>query len=688
MPVFLLPSLAPLNGQSPPVALGDPTIALPYEGLVDLLTVDLVLEQLLPLHRAFLLGGFEIWAVQIGLSPETSAAGTAPTSWLRVDLATQQVIVTDDGAQLDTLWTPGTGLGVGLWLSSRRNEATGARLDFDLLEDVNVVDGDANLDELVTFFLFPLLLTLGPRPTNRGKLVKALADEVEYLTDFARVAMSNRFESATPTPDNASGLMWLFDPSTWSAAAPPAGLPGACLRESAAAIFTAIGDQVSDFFAGQISGEARLVDVLQLVYPRRRDARAQARKVVADILLLADTLGGLLDSAVRRELDRLPWFEVLLHLVHAGVIDPPALPDSFDFQDADDEEPVQARWTPATPTAPDGGRTTLELFVLFAAQTVVIERVHALDGVPVEQSFTWEFLQDAPGRPVLLVVAGPGVKITPPEKPPNGWALQIVRVQRFGSIPPWGERIDLARLLTPYPRAVPASIDADALLMFTPRADGLSIRQPGNTEDADFWQLDFTVDLYSPDHRITWSVEETNPPERRGAEEQLLGCELAMFVTPGVHVAYTSSLLYGNPSRGFQASDLNFYWGSPFGPGVVSLWEGSLAQLPSPGFVIKDSASGMTVRVPDQVNLLWQGFLFDAGAMAFDTVLGFIPIVGDVADGLELFSILVRGKDKYGRPAGALDFVLTAGGVVLPFVSAAFLRKLGREGLEIVEEGL
>ena len=687
-PLFLLSTMPPLNGQADRIALGDPTVPLPYAGLVDMLVVELIVERLVPLTRAFLLGGFQVWSVFIGVAAEASPAA-APASWLRVDMATQQVTQVEDVGQLQTSWLAGNGLAIGLWLRSRSNDATDRRLDFDFLPDLDHEGDDANLDELNAFHTFSLLIMAGERPANRGKLIHQIEDELERLLLFAVDGFVERWQRGTITPDDPAGLLWLFDPAYWYPAGGEPGddVPGACLRQTARAILATIDGDPEAFFRGQLDGEDKLVDVLARVYPRRGDARAQARKVIADIELLADTLGGLLDKAVRLELKRLPWFEVLLHLVHAGVIDPPALRGSYDF-DGDEEEPVQARWMPAGSVVPEGGRTIVELFVVPAGQKVVIERVHDL-AVPVERTFAWEYLEDAAQGPTLLVVAGPGVRITPPEEARRGWNLEILRVQSFNVIPPWGERIDRSMFLSPYTMASPANIDGDALLLFTPRADGLTIRHPANNEEDDFWELELTVDLWSPDHRITYSLEETNPPERRGLEEPLLDAELLIATSPGVHMRYTASLLFGEVVGEFDPADLAFYWGSPFGPGIVGLYQGAITALPSPGFAHEaELFDRIETRVPDETVTLWQGFVYDAAAMAFDTVIGFIPIVGDVADGLELFTIVVTGKDKWGRPAGALDFMLTAGGMVLPFVSSAFLRQLGRKGLDVVTEAI
>jgi hypothetical protein len=677
MGLFRLPSLAPLNGQAPPIGIGDgAAIELPYEGVVDLVTVDLVLEQLLPLHRAFILGGFDIAAVSIGLSPDGSEPGTRPTAWLRADLATGAVTLGDGGAARYVAWHDG--LAVILWLTSRKHATTFLDFGFDFL--AGLTGEDANLGWVALYREFPLVILLGARPTTPGQVIDALAFEVERLTAASVTGLVDAWKRGQVTPEPGNGLLWLFDPTHWYDVGPQADwLPGGVLGSTAAALFAAVSVEPTDFVRGELAGDRRLVDVLGVLYPRRGDARAQARKVIADILLLADTLGGLLDKAVRQELDRLPWFEILLHLVHAGVIAPPALPASYDL-DADDEEPLQPRWAPEVAALPLVERSKLELFVCPAGQKVVIERVHVLDGAPFDQTFTWEYFEDDPAGPSLLVVAGPGIRITPPDEPLRGWRLEIIRVQSFGVIPPWGERIERAHLTTPFARAEPADIDEHALLLLTPRADGLTLRHPGNNDASEFWELTFTLDPYSPDQRISYTVEETPPPEERGADQPLSLVRLSMVVSPGVHVACWSTPGYGQTVDDFDVHRFDFH------PGIVWLFEADLADIGPPGFPIPSTWDGLRARKPDAFDLEWTGTYVDAALMAFDTALGFIPIVGDVADAYELFTIVVYGEDKWGRPATAFDFVITAGSVVVPFASSGFLRGLGRKALDVATE--
>lgn len=683
-PTFCLPSLAELNGQAQPVSTLTPS-AFPYEDMVELRHVDLLLRQVAPLLRAYLLGGWDVYEVLLGIEPkaaEATSMDAPPDSWLRVDLATLAVDVVDEALDLEASWKQAklSRLGLGFRMKARTNYSNGKPFHMDL----GYSHPEWKMGAIAAGGYWSLLTwSAEPRPERTSDINRLLDPAITAATNDAVLALTAFWEGTKPTPDNQSGLLWLFNPEYWTPE-PETRLdvPGSTMIAAATEALGLLNEEtIISFLRNQVPGdEATLADVLVPAYKRRIQAKHAARDAFRDIEDRGDRLGGLLDQEVRSELRRLPWLEVILHMVHAGVFQPPALPPSFDYEDGQDEEPLQATFV-----AEDGSEDEIQLLVVPANQTVLLERVTPnLHEAPARWA-TWEYFEDHPsGRPCLVIVAGPGVRITPPETGPAGWTLDIIRVQDPSVIPERGERINTELLLTPFAIGESNVEGKPAVLLIKPRRDGVTLRHPSDPEEEDFWELDLSVDKWSPEQRYSFSIEEARS---QNSEARLLTATVLVVITGNVEVRFRGAWGYGvddtGTSRIRHGVDM---------PGTAQILQGELSKVPPPGFYfhipiqIVDVVPGTSVYKLDESKqtTLYQGEFFDFFTMAVDTGVGFIPIVGDAVDAAELLQAVWTGKDRWGRPLTRLDWVLMTAGVLVPVVSGALLKGLGRR---VISEG-
>ncbi|WP_050928761.1 hypothetical protein [Aestuariivita boseongensis] len=83
-----------------------------------------------------------------------------------------------------------------------------------------------------------------------------------------------------------------------------------------------------------------------------------------------------------------------------------------------------------------------------------------------------------------------------------------------------------------------------------------------------------------------------------------------------------------------------------------------------------------------------QAAMVSAAQMTFDVAVGFIPLVGEAADLLDIMLYMSMGTDRWGNKMTRGQFYLTVGGLMLPVVSSAALRGMrgGGDAIGLVDE--
>jgi hypothetical protein len=434
----------------------------------------------------------------------------------------------------------------------------------------------------------------------------------------------------------------------------------------------------------------------------------------------------LLPPARVAELKGMPWYGVLVSLAEAGVLTPTALGD------------VAAAGPLLDPVAATrASRWSVELTVL-GTWVFTLRRVRDDDGVilvdeddddlalldPIPQ-FTWDYVvpEDDAELPTLYLVAAPGVQVEVPLEPPDGWRYEVVRVMDTALVPPWGSAVDPVHLLAPYllypgealestmtvifpaeepggpPVSDPAAaidaalagalpVPAAAAVQVSPTLNGMRLHYPVYQDGSGDPALAVEVSLpgnarFSGDERFAFDVAfylETLPRETPLPY-------VSVWATSGVHVAIRKVLFTEDvgaidvllPADAWRVDDYTdvpkFGTPLPVDPSAVPRWRDWVPDWDPEGSGDNrlPAARGFELLDVDDVELpFWLTFLVDLP-------IGFIPVVGDLADVYDLSLMLATGRDHWNRPVTNFDIATQAFFTLVPLVAGAAARGMARE---------
>lgn len=703
-PLFLLPSLADLADDVVEpldrVAGADPPP--PWQGWIDVVTVDLLLAELTPLLRALLLAGYEVPFVEFAVD----AAGPWVQTWQ----------LTGEVAQSATRTT------ASAW-------PAGARLVVSLL--VNPL-GSAAADRLAMTTGLPLPTTWSPDAPQHelslssttvaattGELLRAVADasvvgtpgglSLAAFVDGLVAGLADRWRRGAVVPysfGEPPGLLWLFDPENWGAPPPTWTSPGAALvTQIAAQVLTVADGDADSFVRGQVVAHqthadaeaASLGGLLEQAYGKRGEARSSRRGWFREMeaLFLATVDVGQPDPGTPsfRNLcgprilgyrSDLRWLEVILAIA-AGRLLPfpsllhPELPYAYES-----EEPLEV-----TLTSDEKG---VELRVLGAQEPVTVRRDYDL-GVEPERCFSWEYMgPDAAGVPTLVVVAAPGVSVSGREHVPSTVRLLVLRLQDHALIPRWGEHIVLDSLLgardldpllwkddwlledgasPPEDPEAPPPTGAAALAFRIDRMPlGIRITYPAVAADEAEFLVDIEVEEGAALQRYSYDVSAITDDPSGFDPDGRIPYALVVQVTDGVkvhvrHYSGSENSIREIYQLAVPAADdpphqalANIYPpGEPLTIDVMEMTRLGLVALPAGALFTRE---------------LWEGEKLLLQMIA-ELTIGFSPI-GDAVDIAELGASLVTGNDKWGNPVTAGEQLVMFGGAALPFVSSGAIR--------------
>ncbi len=697
---FHLPSLALTNPDRP--GLHDPGNAEASGASLD--GAQSALWQFDPLLRGLLLAGYELEALEIGIS-----SGSAPSTWSVVDLPTMELQAGD---------------------SAGRNWPSGAKLT------VAVV-----VRERVSLTLMPFAIPLNLVGGQLGGAAPGTSTRLEYSTsnpvsDAADLAMAlnsfgvdvdaetianelaDRWSQATE-PENLNpftfstppGLLWMFYPQYWYRE-PTAEPNSRYIHEMSLQLAGAISAAPLDFFRLQINRHQNNAETEQAsVHGVADTTGVRVQMYFIKIGKLSDALGGLMSEEWYWNLagpepighpSTVRYFEVLLHIAEAGLFPFPALADSEIPSHYDFEDPLEV-WM-----LQDGQQDIGVSISVYGSEP--LEIVRAVDiGYEVKRCFTWEYRDpDDSGLAQLVVVAGPGVWISGDQNIAGlqNCDLRIYRVQDPDLIPAWGEKIyeqffwashDHGRFywnsiaaedtpaadddppVGPQPGAGAAAYGVAAFRV-QQRPDGVRINYPAEKGDEESELIiDLKVHPTSPFHRFCYDFQE-GEGQMGDRQRQVV----RVWATEGVEITVVHDFAMG------VAVD-EHYWRlrEPPVPQGGQFDGRTLREMPLPGVTLPpaeppahlnpfmleqgDLNYGRT-HLPDVA--YWIGSAKFVGQMVVDIGIGFTP-VGDVVDLLDFTQSLFTGKDKWGNPVTNFDRALMLAGV-LPFVSSGALRAASR----------
>jgi hypothetical protein len=706
-PLFLLPSLAGLAEYVPDDAerVSEDSSQPPWQGWLDVATVDLLLRQLAPLLRGLLLAGYEVSRVELGIA---ASAGARPARWVEIVLATMEV------AEVDTevAWPDGSG---GPWPDGSRVvvalavvallSAAGASLAIPPGPDGRPFPAGWSAESQNT------LVLASEQPVARlGDLYAALeSSELPALVDGLVDALVDRWEKGGLVPYDfvtPPGLLWIFNPTFWDYEPPLAVTPEALVvRDTAGKLLEAAVAEPPAFLRGQIvehatraeADAATLGGLLEQSYGRRlaRNFRRDWFQAMEAQLLASvgigdgrppgvPSFGNVCGPRLLGYRSDVRWLEVILTVADNRLLPFPSLahPDlPYDYEL--EEEPLEV-----TRTADEKG---VEIRV-FGCDPVVVRREYDL-GYEVEQCFTWEYMgADPAGRGTLVIVAAPGVSVSGRENVPETCRLVVYRVQDHELVPAWGEHVSTYLIEGAYDRdalhwydgwllddpdsGLPdagedAPVDrTGAKLAFRINRYPLGVRitHPAvDEQDAEFL-LDVSVDESSPLQRYSFEITPvTDPNEFAG---QLLPYTLVVRVTEGVKV-------FVRHETGSRSVIRDHYQ-------VVKRREGwaphqPLANVYPPGEPLSLDPAEMTrlgvTALPEGEQLdrqIWPGEKLLIQTL-IDVGLG-MTVVGNAVDVADFGLAFVTGRDKWGNPVSNGELLVMFGGAVLPFVSNGALR--------------
>ena len=452
-----------------------------------------------PLVRALLLAGYRVHRLDFVRSD------TADDNALTLTL---NGLTPGTSTQLDPM-TPSTGAGVVLAVAELVHEravavaAVGGWLDpmgadpaTDLRRAFSHALAVPASQEAPWVGLVPgdtgeVVLWSGAAPASveePGKLSIAWTGEIGggalAISADVQDALARRVQAGNLTPLAGAGLLWLLNPLFWyahdvtfpgtafrpdvvGAAVPPLPWPGvvsATAQGLDPASVRAVQPPPDPDLSQFVNVTGNLVATLNeqthvllgplIQHPDRRGGElatllAPRRGVVAaqEARWVGNFIGARAgkDLADRMRLGRANWLEMVLDLTERAMLTPAGYPVPLASSLADDVDPVLVRWHPAASGLPE--RVVLQVR---GVDAVTISSTPFLE-IDLFDGFAWDYLAaERPGDLLtLVVVAGPGVAVTPASDRGLGWDLEVIRVWNYDGVPLRVSRIQTERLLCP-----------------------------------------------------------------------------------------------------------------------------------------------------------------------------------------------------------------------------------------------
>jgi hypothetical protein len=681
--VFALPDLARINGQASPLASSTYGVLEPFH-------LELILEMFGPLFRALELSGWACRRLVLGTAPE------APASWLLVDMSTNVGTVTvpavtseadgvesddsddviDTSGDLTVVWdgAGGTGAVALVDVRPRVSPVDGTSLAIPLPDQLDFV----NYGDLTRV----LLVAQDPIVEARdafGAFDAAIVEGVASLRNALDTAWTGTGDDRQP------GLLWLFDPDQWVES--PEDFPDLATVREVITDATSRGRADPDFIDDQIFGRGNLVKLLRSDSdegePQRRSDAVNAADFLRAALdrLTIDAVVGGMPIDVSESLRDLPLLDVLMHIVESGLVTVghlPVGPGISGFTLADSTPIVATRVVRGDDDAVEiriGESAALYLVIERAVAGEVLGRPP--DEVTWEEGsrfFAWEHVP-GPDGDTLLVVAGPPIAIQNYQEFRRDVRLEVFRVPDVALVPQWGTRIEPSLYTATFTIGrrfvTDARGDTDADQVPVPNAftvrlrrDGFNLTYPAVDEDGSvpppLYELTVrATHLYNPSPMWALSVSEFTDPNTS---------------TSGSRIRHNVQVRIAGNVEVTEKIDADMLAVIERGIKAPVTW----ATLPRWGAKI-DPNDGLDTGGVDQ-NVDWSTYAAIITTFV-DVGIGFIPVVGDVADGWELVSSFVTGQDRWRRPVTYVDRTFMALGL-LPVVSGPLLR--GMAGLPVV----
>lgn len=610
---------------------------------------------------------------------------------------------------------------------------------------------------------------LTPEDSAEIKLSQPWADEIAQCAGLIakdiRDALNDRLSEGGVTPLSRAGLLWLLNPLFWYAHDPT--FPGQAFDDAAVGppvpppawpAVTSVDPAELDPLSVLKSGPAPanpnvglLLAQASLLAPVLAvPARGQ---IVVNALIFGETFehgdvfgwnssrggdfesllkanpdvagdiptrGRLLISAIRplagedfanaMYYGRPNWLDVLMDLAEMSVLAPAGYPAdlvgvSGQAAEVSTLDVVRPMYYPADGKARE--RVVLEVKGL-PAVTVTATRFCE---VSLLQAFTWDFLEASPPDRLLklLVVAGPGVEVTPGVERGLGWDLEVIRVWDYTAVPPRGARVQPELILAPYPLMwEPTTPDSTRYpnglpmygLQVLPLPQGVALEYPIPTREGDTpsWRMTATAPEGSGRSRIAFDI--TFGHGELATDHEAMDPPPAYLDEPSA--AVVSLWVSSN-----VAVRLEFLRGehSPAPAGFFEVWkivdpariplQGEC--LPYPG-IIRQATLGpplpVPVELPEEATPLEfpdderDDSYTDLLRFMMDCGIGFIPIVGDLVDVVELTVSLYTGKDKWGRPMTRFEQAAMAACLLVPGVSNGAVKMFVRGADKVTGTGL
>lgn len=716
-PIFSAPVVRALAQGFEAWQLGADVPAQPWVGGVTYTTMVLLTDQLAPVFRALELAGYSVEGVALEL----------PDGWVNLNFGSDELTVSDPSWS-DPAWPAAHDASVYIDLD-RRSDVYGDGAEFAI-----------TFQELAPHFSFEW----ENDPYSSRMVVRAWSDqpiadrsapfqafEAPLATLVAEVvrALAERWEQGDVTPQAGSGLLWIFDPTYWRAHDVDPKELESVYFDAMDAVGRKLVDKVGArdsfdatvFLDAMVSGGTDLQEALHAApgIGRGRSRNLAARLFEALAPWYAELSGDdpdsetsvaldeVLSPSVQARLPQLGWMDALCVLFNASVFTSSVmLSDELVVggDEASAEEAIEVTW--------DATARKVTLTVWKDA-TVTLWQKYVVDGATLHDVCCWEWVpgtedgvSSPPILPILIVVASPGVEVTPPAA--TGWTFEFYRVQDHELVPDWGTTIRTELLEAPYtmwyeggadfalpPQGVPG-------LHVTPlREGGYLMRYPvWSSGEEDAYTIHYEVkvkDRYSAAQRISFD------PHFMWVATELhtIHCVLTFWLTDGITINATHDL---DPAffPGVDTQLWTIFWVVPDDGATTSVH-----RVPPPGtplgfelFEIRYGVTGVaewitptelltppptswtppsdfTFRGPDDTAWDISGW-YDFFYMAADIAIGMIPVFGDIADAGELAWAIGTGTDKWGRPVTNLDLVFMTAGVALPFVSSGLIKGLGR----------
>ncbi len=568
-----------------------------------------------------------------------------------------------------------------------------------------------------------------------------LTESVAAFVHPVIARLASIYQAAAPLAPGGTGLLWLFDPSTWwspdwTSADPQRERGKRALTRVGNRGLTGIGTELShaNFITGQVDGTGLVSGVLTGWFPKasaRNLSRKAGRMLPVDDTITPELVDSWSDQC---------WLDHLLSWARWGVIQPPALPQAdVDIGAGAGDIDEIGDWVTAVMNA---DRSQVALAVTGDSELVawLINRWHGVQ--TIEDAVCWELIRKDDDKDELLVVAAPGVQISVPQDPNPWWEWTIVRVQDPALVPNWGERIMLDVLLAPFPIALeprpdfelvaeqqappdldpdnPTPTPVDPVVMVFPSPTGCRMEYPVYENGARAGDPYFVAEL---------TVSETSGVDRY-AIDALMGLTFdfgydATVSRPRITIVsiWASSdevvdITYAVPTFRFcqyhcrltpdstemprfgeshpvPQSDLVWPWEE--NPGGVPLTMHLPAGVMAPdGSITQQDVNQITDAMWGDA--IWGQYWTTSKAkpgttvngewmqMVADFAVGLIPWVGDAVDVAEFGYAMFSGKDRWGRPLTNFDLVVLGACAALPFVSTGMVKGLAMARRMSVDE--